>query len=194
MVTWGVMATSPWVVGVASCVVDLSEVRGRSGGWVKGLTGYLLLSFLFVFTGPRLLSPCELLACVHLICRSSFAPVLARLRQPLFVLASFVLSWTILAHVGQPLMAPRSLVLPLVLVHARLPPAPSFTSTDIPYSYTSRLLRSALARLHMRPSGIHCGCCCCCHTHSQYLPDKVACLPCYVSGTSTTSDYSKHNS
>jgi hypothetical protein len=178
--------------GGASCVVDLSEVWGRSGGWVKGLTGYL--SPALIFTGPHLLSPCELLACAHLICQSSFTPILAHLRQPLFMLASFMLAWPILAHIGQPSMAPHSLVLLLVLVHTCLPPAPSFTSTNTPYSYTSHLLQSALTHLHMCPSGIDCSCCCCCHTHSQYLPDKVACLPCYVSGTSTTSNYSKHNS
>ena len=82
-------------VGVASCVVDLSEVRGRSRGGLRGLLGTSpLLLFLFILAGPHLLSLCELLAHAHLICWPSFAPILAHLHQPLFMLA-----WPVLAHV-----------------------------------------------------------------------------------------------
>ena len=62
---------------VASCVVDLSGVRGRSGGWIKGLTkSSSPVLVLFVLASPCVLLPCEWLACTHSICWPLFTPVL----------------------------------------------------------------------------------------------------------------------
>ena len=107
---------------------------------------------------------------------------------------SFVLAWPVLAHICQPSRGPCSLVLLLVLVHTHSPLHPHSHSptpcTPTPHTcFDLHLLVFIYAR-----SGINHGCCCCCHTHSQYSPNKVACLPCHLSGTSITSNYSKQNS
>src|ERR1700677_3986874 len=164
-------------------------------GWVKGLTKYpspalvlacwplaapSMLSFahagprwcwpgppLFVLASPWLLSPCGLPTHTHSLL---VAPVRSRTR-------SFASAF-IRAGLVRPCSCPRSrspatctvihIRLYLTLLHLALASICARLSSYLPAWYRSRLLWLLS------------------HTHSQYLPDKVSCIPCYVSGTSIT--------